>query len=104
MRAELPDSVAVTEDWPALLNAAGLKHTRTRSFLLDEPAPASDRARAYAAGWLSRLRVGLAESLDADDRATLDRLLDPADPASVHRRADVFALSAYTVYTAVRSA
>jgi SAM-dependent methyltransferase len=104
MRADLPGSVAVTEDWPALLTSAGLKHTRTRSFLLDLPAPASDRARAYVAASLTRLREGLADDLDAEDRATLDRLLDPADPASVHRRPDVFVLGAYTVHTAVRPA
>ncbi|MEU6665003.1 methyltransferase domain-containing protein [Streptomyces sp. NPDC046727] len=104
MRADLPGSVAETEDWPALLTAAGLKHTRTRTFLLDLPAPAGDRARAYVAAHLSRVREGLADALDADDRATLDRLLDPADPASVHVRPDVFVLGAYTVHTAVRPA
>ncbi|MFF3328067.1 class I SAM-dependent methyltransferase [Streptomyces sp. NPDC002888] len=103
MRAGLPGSVAETEDWPALLATAGLKHTRTRSFLLDLPAPASDRARAYVAAHLSRLRDGLADDLDAEDRATLDRLLDADDEASVHRRSDVFVLAAHTVYTAVRA-
>ncbi|MGW2747264.1 class I SAM-dependent methyltransferase [Streptomyces sp. NPDC001450] len=102
MRADLPGSVAVTEDWPALLTSVGLKHTRTRSFLLDLPAPATDRARAYVAASLTRLREAAAERLDAEDLATLDRLLDPADPASVHRRPDVFVLGAYTVHTAVR--
>jgi SAM-dependent methyltransferase len=102
MRASLPGSVAVAEDWPALLTAAGMKHTGTRSFLLDLPAPASDQARAYVAASLTRLSEGLAESLDADDRATLDRLIDPDDEASVHRRPDVFVLAAHTVYTAVR--
>ncbi|MGW2641588.1 class I SAM-dependent methyltransferase [Streptomyces sp. NPDC001348] len=104
MRAGLPGSVAEAEDWPALLTAAGLKHTRTRSFLLDLPAPVSDRARAYVAAYLTRIRDAAADGLDADDRRTLDRLLDPADPASVHRRADVFVLGAYTVHTAVRPA
>ncbi|MFF4018988.1 class I SAM-dependent methyltransferase [Streptomyces sp. NPDC001843] len=102
MRADLPGSVTETEDWPALLTAAGLKHTRTRSFLLDLPAPVSDRARAYVAAYLTRIRDAATDGLDADDRVTLDRLLDPADPASVHRRADVFVLGAYTVHTAVR--
>ncbi|MFF5533313.1 class I SAM-dependent methyltransferase [Streptomyces cinerochromogenes] len=102
MRADLPGSVAETEDWPALLTSAGLKHTRTRTFLLDLPAPAGDRARAYVAAHLSRLREGVGEALDAEDRATLDRLLDPSDPASVHVRPDVFVLGAYTVHTAVR--
>ncbi|MFE9168924.1 class I SAM-dependent methyltransferase [Streptomyces kebangsaanensis] len=103
MRAELPGSVAETEDWPALLTAAGLKPTRTRSFLLDLPAPVSDRARAHVADTLNRLRESLGDGLDEDDRATLDRLLDPEDEASVHRRKDVFVLKAYTVYTAVRT-
>ncbi|MEU6552150.1 class I SAM-dependent methyltransferase [Streptomyces sp. NPDC046915] len=102
MRADLPGSVAETEDWPALLTTAGLKHTRTRSFLLDLPAPASERARAYVAENLSRLRDAVTDGLDAEDRATLDRLLDPADPASVHQRPDVFLLGAHTVHTAVR--
>ncbi|MFJ9863142.1 class I SAM-dependent methyltransferase [Streptomyces sp. NPDC101165] len=102
MRADLPGSLAVTEDWSALLTSVGLKHTRTRSFLLDLPAPATDRARAYVAASLARLREAGAESLDAEDLATLDRLLDPADAASVHRRPDVFVLGAYTVHTAVR--
>ncbi|MFH9087251.1 class I SAM-dependent methyltransferase [Streptomyces sp. NPDC017673] len=102
MRADLPGSVAETEDWPALLTAAGLKHARTRTFLLDLPAPVTDPARAYVVAHLSRLREGLGDALDADDRATLDRLLDPSDPASVHVRPDVFVLGAYTVHTAVR--
>lgn len=102
MRADLPGSVPETEDWPALLTTAGLKHTRTRSFLLDLPAPATDRARAYVVASLSRLREDLGDGLDPEDRATLDRLLDPSDPASVHRRPDVFVLGAYTVHTAVR--
>ncbi|MDX3804354.1 class I SAM-dependent methyltransferase [Streptomyces sp. AK04-3B] len=103
MRADLPGSVTETEDWAALLGAAGLKHTRSRSFLLDLPAPASDRARAHVAASLSRLREAFGEDLDAVDRATVDRLLDPDDEASVHRRSDVFVLAAHTVHTAVRA-
>ncbi|EGX54889.1 hypothetical protein SZN_35672 [Streptomyces zinciresistens K42] len=103
MRAELPGSVAETEDWPALLGSAGLRPTGTRTFLLDLPAPTPDRARAYAADILARTRDGLAEHLDAEDRASLDRLLDPGDRASVHHRPDVFVLAAQTVFTAVRT-
>ncbi|NEB10575.1 methyltransferase domain-containing protein [Streptomyces coelicoflavus] len=102
MRADLPNSVAETEDWPAMLTAAGLKHTGTRSFLLDLPAPVSDAARDYVATSLSRLRERIGDRLDAGDLATLDRLLDPADEAGVHRRQDLFVLVAHTVYTAVR--
>jgi SAM-dependent methyltransferase len=104
MRTDLPGHVAETENWPALLAAAGLKHTRTHSFLLDLPAPASDRARAYVVATLSHMRDKLAEGLDAEDLATVDRLLDPDDEASLHHRRDVFVLEAHTVHTAVRPA
>ncbi|AWE53276.1 MULTISPECIES: class I SAM-dependent methyltransferase [Streptomyces] len=103
MRAELPGSIAETEDWPALLAAAGLRPSGTRTFLLDLPAPTTDRARAHAAATLARTREVLGDRLDADDRATLDRLLDPGDEASVHHRPDVFVLAAQTVFTAVRA-
>jgi SAM-dependent methyltransferase len=102
MRTDLPGAVAEAEDWPTLLSSAGLKYARSRSFLIDLPAPAPDRVRAYVTEILSRLRDTVGEGLDADDRTTLDRLLDPADPASVHRRPDVFVLGARTVHTAVR--
>ncbi|MBT3165786.1 class I SAM-dependent methyltransferase [Streptomyces sp. Vc74B-19] len=102
MREELPDAVAQVEDWPALLTAAGLRHTRSRTFLLDLPAPVPERARAYVVTSLTRTREMLGEYLDADDRATLDRLTDPDDPASVHHRPDVFVLAAHTVHAAVR--
>lgn len=102
MRTELPDSVAHTEDWPALLTEIGLHHARSRTFLLDLPAPAGDRVRAHVVEKLTRTRDRLSGELDADDRATLDRLLDPADEASLHRRPDVFYLAAHTVHAAVR--
>ncbi|MET7479604.1 class I SAM-dependent methyltransferase [Streptomyces sp. NPDC005648] len=103
MRADLPGSVGEVEDWPALLSGAGLTHARTRSFLLDLPAPASDRARAYVAGTLARVREMHGTELDAEDRATLDRLLDADDKGSVHHRPDVFVLAAHSVHTAVRT-
>lgn len=103
MRSDLPGSVSEAEDWPALMAAAGLRHTGTRSFMLDLPAPTTDRARAYIAASLGRLRDVFGELLEPEDRDTLDRLLDPGDAASVHRRADVFVLAVHTVHTAVRT-
>ena len=104
MRQDLQGHVAEPENWPALLSAAGLTHTRTHSFLLDLPAPASDRARAHVVDSLTRFRETLGEGLDHDDRTTLDRLLDPGDKAGLHHRQDVFVLAAHTVHTAVRPA
>ncbi|MEU3250707.1 class I SAM-dependent methyltransferase [Streptomyces sp. NPDC006997] len=102
MRAALPGAVDVPEDWPDLLAAAGLRPTGTRSFLLDVPPPATDRARACLVSTLTRVREACADRLDATDTATLDRLLDPDDRASLHHRRDVFFLTARTVHTATR--
>ncbi|MDI3417333.1 class I SAM-dependent methyltransferase [Streptomyces luteolus] len=98
MRAALPDVKDEAEDWGALLTAAGLTHAETRTHLLDLPAPASPTVRAHVADLFGRLSGGLREGLDADDAATLDRLLDPDDEAGLDHRPDVFLLAAQTVY------
>lgn len=98
MRAELPGSVAVVEDWPRLLETAGLVQTRSKTFLVDHPAPLADGPRRSVRATLQRQRTMLAESLAADDLATMDRLLDPTDPSCVDRRPDLFMLTAKTVH------
>ncbi|MFI9827786.1 class I SAM-dependent methyltransferase [Streptomyces sp. NPDC051913] len=102
MRAALPGAVDEIEDWAALMTSVGLKPTGTRSFLLDLPAPTTDRARRCAVTAFTRMRDVLGVRLDPDDRATLDRLVDPEDKASLHHRPDLFVLTARTVHTAVR--
>ncbi|MDW4905459.1 methyltransferase domain-containing protein [Streptomyces sp. ADMS] len=102
MRTSLPGHVRETEDWPALLTAAGLRPSGTRSFLLDLPAPLTDEARAYVIDVFDRRRTRCADGLDAEDRATLDRLLDPDDKAGLHHRPDVFVLVAHTLYTGTK--
>ncbi|QIZ38552.1 class I SAM-dependent methyltransferase [Saccharopolyspora sp. ASAGF58] len=98
MRADLPGSITVAEDWPGMLRAAGLTEARAKTFLVDHPAPLADGPRRFARRVLERQRGGLADSLDAEDLATLDRLLDPADPAGIDRRPDLFLLTAKTVH------
>ncbi|MFH8568531.1 class I SAM-dependent methyltransferase [Streptomyces sp. NPDC017993] len=100
MRAELPDAAADVEDWPAFLADAGLRAPRTRSFLLDLPAPLSDDARQFISANLTRSSEAFADRLEADDLMNLARLTDPEDPAGVTRRPDVFLLAAQTVHTA----
>lgn len=100
MRAELPGVVPVVEDWPGMLAGAGLAPARTRTFLTDHPAPLDAPAREYLHTHLSRLRERLADRLDAEDRATLDVLVDPGAEAGVLRRPDAFFLAATTVHTA----
>ncbi|AEW99185.1 class I SAM-dependent methyltransferase [Streptantibioticus cattleyicolor] len=102
MRRELPGTVRTVEDWPAMLRAAGLTEARSRTFVVDHPAPLDERYRRSLRGMLERQRAMLADELCADDVATLDRLLDPADPAGIDRRPDVYLLLAKTVHFARR--
>ncbi|WP_406253282.1 class I SAM-dependent methyltransferase [Streptomyces atratus] len=98
MRAALPGATRETEDWSALFTAVGLAPQGTRSFLLDLPAPLSDRARDHVVTEFARRRQMFEEELTAEDIAVLDRLLDPDDPAGLLRRPDVYLLSARTVH------
>ncbi|MXG26438.1 class I SAM-dependent methyltransferase [Streptomyces sp. YIM 132580] len=98
MRTELPDAKREAEDWSALIAAVGLTPQGTRSFLLDLPAPLSAPAREHVVTKLTREYEVFGELLDADDRAVLERLLDPEDPAAVHHRPDVYLLTARTVH------
>ncbi|MFJ8587500.1 class I SAM-dependent methyltransferase [Streptomyces sp. NPDC093595] len=103
MRAALPGAKEEVDDWRTLLTGAGLTPSGTRSFLHDVPAPVTDAVRDYVVSHFTWQRQSLGERLAADDRAALDRLLDPEDPRSVHRRPDVFVLGARTVHTARRA-
>lgn len=100
MRAVQDGVVAVVEHWPGILADAGLVPCGSRSFLTDLPAPLDDRARAVVAARWGGIRDRVAERLDADDLATLDRLLDADDAAGLLRRDDVYLLTAETVHAA----
>ncbi|WP_436771612.1 class I SAM-dependent methyltransferase [Yinghuangia sp. YIM S09857] len=100
MRAELPGSVSLVEDWPAMLAAAGLVPTGSRTFLTDHPAPLGMAAREQLHRHLTRLRSMLADELGADDLDTLDRLIDDGAPTGILWRPDAFYLTATTVHTA----
>ncbi|MFF7453542.1 class I SAM-dependent methyltransferase [Kitasatospora sp. NPDC008115] len=100
MRESAPGSVAVVEDWPALLAAAGLVPAGSRTFLVDRPAPLDPATREFLHVQLARRREQFAGLLDADDRAALDALLDRDAPAGILNRPDAFYLAALTVHTA----
>jgi SAM-dependent methyltransferase len=104
MRAELPGSTSVVEDWPALLTRAGLAAAGSFTLLLDLPAPLDGPARTYLHAELTRLRESMGEPLDTEDRKTVDQLLEPEAPEGILRRPDAFLLSASTVFTGMRRA
>ncbi|KNB52801.1 class I SAM-dependent methyltransferase [Streptomyces caatingaensis] len=100
MRAALPGARATVEDWPAMLARAGLIPTGTRTFLTDLPTPLGLPAREHLHGHLIRLREWAGDLLDAEDRATLERLVDGDACTGILWRPDAFYLSATTVHTA----
>lgn len=104
MRADLPGSTGVVEDWPAMLGRAGLTGVGSFTSLLDLPAPLGQTARAYLHTHLTRLRETLSEPADVEDGKTLDVLLDPDAPEGIMRRSDAFLLAATTVFTGMRAA
>ncbi|MCP9956529.1 class I SAM-dependent methyltransferase [Streptomyces sudanensis] len=103
MRAALPGAREETEDWPALLAAAGLVPSGTRTFLLDVPAPVPAAVREHVVAVFTRTRDVVGDRLPGEALAALDRLLDPDDPAGLHRRPDLYLLTARTVHTARRA-
>ncbi|MGW8777798.1 class I SAM-dependent methyltransferase [Streptomyces sp. NPDC055796] len=104
MRAELPGTTPVVEDWPAMLGRAGLSRAGSFTYLLDLPAPLGGTARTFLHTQLTRLREAASDMLDAQDLDTLDALLDPAARHGILHRPDAFLLSATTVFTGVREA
>ncbi|WP_285508627.1 class I SAM-dependent methyltransferase [Actinokineospora sp. NBRC 105648] len=104
MRTGLPGSVAVVEDWPAMLTRAGLTDAGSFTSLLDLPAPLGEPGRAFLHTHLSRLRGNVSEAFAPEDLDTLDVLLDPTSAEGILRRPDAFLLSATTVFTGVRPA
>ena len=89
--------------WPQLLREAGLTDVRSRTFLLDLPAPLSGPARQHLRDHLRDYREMLADRLSAADLGRLDHLTGDTDPQSVLHREDVFLLTAATVHTGTRS-
>ncbi|QFU91836.1 class I SAM-dependent methyltransferase [Amycolatopsis sp. YIM 10] len=83
-------------DWPLLFADAGLRHSESRTFLLDLPAPVSDEVRAHVVGRFTRIQRLIGEKLRAEDAAALARLLDPGDPLALANRPDLFVLQATT--------
>ncbi|MFF2352851.1 class I SAM-dependent methyltransferase [Kitasatospora sp. NPDC058115] len=100
MRAAVPGTVAVVEDWPAMLAAAGLVPAGSRTFLVDHPAPLDTPAREFLYVQLARRREQFADLLDDADLAALDALLDRDAPTGILARPDAFYLAALTVHTA----
>ncbi|MDQ3475254.1 MAG: methyltransferase domain-containing protein [Actinomycetota bacterium] len=104
MRVELPGSVPMPYGWPMAMRLAGLADITTVSALFEEPTPLAHSTRdAVLIGFAHRVdRMASSGFLDDRDRASWDQLLDPADPAWLGHRDDLFSLTARTLYVGVR--
>lgn len=102
MRSQTPGAIGVVEDWPAMLRRAGMDEVAPFTMLLDLPAPLDAEPREFLRSHLQRIRDRMSDWLDAEDRTTLDALLDPGSPTGMAWRQDAFLLSATTVITATR--
>lgn len=86
-------------DWSGPLAGAGYDVVAQRRFdLAADPAPAG--TGEYAAAYLGRIRQFVEGHVDAEDLATLDRLLDPQDEASLTRRSDLVLSGTRTAWLA----
>ncbi|MFI0895061.1 class I SAM-dependent methyltransferase [Streptomyces sp. NPDC020983] len=103
MRAELPGSKPVVEDWPGMLRTAGLTDVTSFTCLLDLPAPLVPAGRDYLLAHLTRLRDKVAGGLLSQaDRDTLAVLTDPDAPEGILHRPDAYLLMGTTVHVGRR--
>ncbi|TQN27797.1 methyltransferase family protein [Haloactinospora alba] len=89
-------------NWGPHLERSGFRVAEERTFTYEVGPPAPPAANRYARTVLGNMRHGLADRLDADDLAALDRLLDEDDPASVGHRRDLTVRGSRTAWAAHR--
>ena len=86
--------------WTEALRRAGLSGVTTRTFLRERPNPLGLRDIEHVIDrftrWVDRLRP--TGYLEPADLQAWDRLLDPADPAWLGHRSDLFSLVARSVH------
>ena len=100
----LPEDAAL--GYPGFLDRVGEAMGRAiigqRECTVDIPAPLGPSQRAWVQLTLERVRELASGLLEPADRATLDRLLDPAQPGSVSRRPDARIHTSRNVFLARR--
>jgi SAM-dependent methyltransferase len=89
-------------DWGSRLSGAGFTIRDERVVDVELTAPLPDATARYALASLRRLRSGVGDRLDADDRAALDLLVDEDGERSVLRRDDLVVRATRTAWVAQR--
>ena len=89
-------------DWDARFAALGVTVLERRVFAVDLQPPLPPAAGRYARAYLARIRSALEGRLDAEDLATVDRLLDDHGRDSVLHRHDLSIRSIRTAWAVRR--
>jgi hypothetical protein len=87
-----------------MLTAAGFTVEGERTISVNIEGTRDPAVGAYALSGLKRIRHGIADALDPEDLAALDRLLDPDDDRGILRRNDLVLRTERTVWAARRTA
>ncbi|WP_328613895.1 class I SAM-dependent methyltransferase [Amycolatopsis sp. NBC_00355] len=99
MRAGIAGSVAMPYGWPCALREAGLEDVESFGALIDHPMPGSDLLREYVVHRIGWLGESTSDRLDADDRATIAALTDPAGPDFLGDRPDLYLFGAKAIHS-----
>jgi len=91
-------------DWGPMLTAAGFTVEGERTITVNIEGTRDPAVGAYALSGLKRIRHGVADALDPDDLAALDRLLDTNNDHSILRRDDLAIRTERTVWAARHTA
>ncbi|MBB5855354.1 class I SAM-dependent methyltransferase [Amycolatopsis umgeniensis] len=102
MRAGIPGSVSMPYGWNIALQRAGLDDVDSFGVLIHHPAPGPDLLREFVLERITWLTEVAGDLLSAEDRETAAALLDPADPAFLGARQDLFLQGAKTIHRGCR--
>ncbi|MBE1580014.1 SAM-dependent methyltransferase [Amycolatopsis roodepoortensis] len=103
MRAGIPDSVSMPYGWNIALQRAGLVDVDSFGVLIHHPAPGPELLREFVIERVTWLNEVAGDRLDDDDHETAAALVDPANPAFLGARRDLFLQGAKTIHCGRRS-
>lgn len=98
MREGIDSAVPMPYGWPVALDRAGLTEVDSFGALVHHPSPGPDSLADYVVNRIDRLREFAGDQFTAEDRTTVDALLDPDGPHFVGARRDLYLLGAKTIH------